>query len=511
MKNKLLLLVMCLTTYVNAQTSQQHIYTKYRTRLNTKFVVVGQGSGQGIPVSEHKSLINNDSLNHWGDATIALGWYIGVLATEFEVNRLNNKSNANTVTELYYAINTLNRLDSIAEPYFGGTSSLNGFFVRDDVSPAMIPATNLTQPFFFNADNCVASNYPCGSSYCLPLSTTPCIGALNNEESQDQFYHLLLGLSLCSKYANVVYNGLNLSVEAKAITNRLITYIKTTNWVIKNPVNGNNVTRGENTTAYSYGIAKAGLNITGINYSDAITNGLTATLTWSSFPTINFTVGSSLTADNVHMFLATACVANDARQSVDAYATLYNMPIYPLIRQVLYNGPNTINDTVYTNLLNKIDSNGSYYYSPTAKSTGGTWYNENIFVWPNRSMAAASGTNTLSFTFGEYAGLDFMLLHNLMQLKQITNGITTTKTPVGVNLYPNPNNGEFTIALSDLTSTTNYQYCIYNALGQQVEQASLNKSSNNIALNNVRNGIYLVVIKNNGEVVFKRTISVSSN
>lgn len=493
MKIATLTLINLISLSLLAQQNTTKTYDFYKNRLNTKFCVVGPNAGQSIPVSEHKSGINADSINHWGDATITLGWYIGVLATEYEVNRLHNQNNIQTTQELYYAISALNRLDSVAEVYYGGIASLNGFFIRDDVSPTMIGATNVTTPILFNADSCLVSNYACGAAYCLPI-TTPCTGNLNNEESQDQFYHLLMGLSLCAKYCNVTHNGINLSAEAKAITNRLITYVKQNNWIIKNAVTGNNVTRGENTTAYSFGIATAGLNVTGIDYSDATTNGFTAQSSWSIFPSINFTVGASLTADNVHMFLATACVANDARPSVDTYASNYGMPIYPLIRQTLYGGPNSINDSIYTNLLDKIDTNGSYYYSPTAKSTGGTWYNENIFVWPDRSKAAALGTNTLSFTFGEYAGLDFMLLHNLMELKKITLGtfnINTTTTNALV--FPNPNNSIFKISNINNKATT---LLIYNTDGKQIITKTLTPYQNTMELNieGLNNGVYIYKI-----------------
>ena len=510
MKAISIILFVLLGIQLQAQTVLQQKYNDYKTRLNTKFFVVGPDAGQSIPVSEHKSLINTDSINHWGDATISLGWYIGVLATEYEIKRMNNQNYSQTITELYYAIHALNRLDSVAEVYYGGTSSLNGFFVRDDVSPSMIAASNITHPLFFNADNCLVSNYACGSSYCLPLTTPICTGNLNNEESQDQFYHLIMGLSLCAKYANVSHNGLNLSAEAKAITNRLITYIKQTNWIIKNPVTGNDVSRGPNTTAYCYGIAKAGLNVTGIDYSDATTNGFTAQLAWNNFPTINFTVGPSLTADNVHMFLATACVANDTRASVDNYATTYKMPIYPLIRQVLYGGPNVINDAVYTNLLNNIDANGSFYYSPTAKSTGGTWYNENIFVWPHRSEAAAAGTSTLSFTFGEFAGLDFMLLNNLMELKQLTVGIAKNESSTDLTIYPNPSTGTFKINSTNNKATS---ILIYSMDGKLVLSKALtpHQIATDINAQELSNGIYFYKIIDNtmgyktGKLVISKT------
>ena len=488
MKIVSLIIAVVIGISIQAQTPLQQKYNNYKTRLNTKFVIVGPDAGQSIPTTAHKSLVSSDSLNYWGDAGISLGWYIGVLATEYEIKRMNNENYTQTVSELFYALNALNRLDTLAESYYGGTASLNGFVLRDDVSASMIPATNTLNPLFYNANTCVASNYgqACSMGNCLP--TTPCTASLENEESQDQFYHLLMGLSLCAKYGNITHSGINLSTEAKAITHRLITYMKQTGWVIKNPITGNDVSRGPNAVAYSNGIAKAGLNVTGNTYSDAVSNGFTAQFAWNTFPTV-FT-----TYDNTHMFLAAAAVANDTRATVDGLASNHGMHIYPLIRQVLYGGPNLINDTVYTNLLNKADNNGNYYYSPSAKSTGGTWYSSNMFVWPDRANMSALGTNTLTFSFGEYPGLDFMLLHNLMELKQLTVGVINYESGADLTIYPNPSNGMFSINTSDNNATNTL--LIYSIDGKLMLSKSLAPHQISTAINadELTNGIYIYKI-----------------
>ena len=470
--------------FISAQTPLDQKYDFYKQRLNSKFCVVGPGAGQSIPLSGRRAVFGSDSLNHWGDATIELGWYIGVLASEYEVKRLKNENYTQTVKELYYAINALNRLDTLAEIVYGGTASLNGFLIRDDVSSAFIAQTNLNNPVFFGTDTCLISNHSIG---CHCVSVSSCPPSFNNEESQDQFYHMLLGLSFCAKYANVTYNGVNLATEAKAITNRLITHLKNGNWFLRNSVTQNNVTRGENATAYAYGIAKAGLNITGINYSDVLTNGPTATLLWNSFPTLTTMPNSFL--DNVHMFLATASVANDDRPSVDNFAVVYDMPIYPLIRQVLYGGTNTINDDVYHNLLDAMDANGNFYYSPTYKSNGTTWLCENIFIWPDRNKRNAEGTNTLQFTFAEYNALDFMLLRNLMELKVHQLVSIEDKEHVDITVYPNPNHGTFVVD-GNLKGNANLK--LTNQLGQIVLDLELpsNLKTHQISMQELSNGIY---------------------
>lgn len=83
----------------------------------------------------------------FADATIHLGHYIGVLATEYKLLVQNGKNTDNNIKELYYALEAFNRIDNTAEGwwryyYMGAASNspnsngsdLNGFFIRDDVS-----------------------------------------------------------------------------------------------------------------------------------------------------------------------------------------------------------------------------------------------------------------------------------------------------------------------------------------------------------------------------------------
>ena len=77
-----------------------------------------------------------------------------------------------------------------------------------------------------------------------------------------------------------------------------------------------------------------------------------------------------------------------------------------------------------------------------------------------------------------------------------------------VNLYPNPNNGIFTIALShavrQLADPASQTITIYNVLGEQVYNATLNQvqGDNNINISNQPNGIYLYrVLEENGNLI----------
>ena len=96
-----------------------------------------------------KKTINNQWVHEFGlsDASLRLGWYIAVLATEYKLLNVQGLDTYQTRKELYYALEAFNRLDLNAESYFNlaapnnnpnqaispSSDDLNGFFIRDDM------------------------------------------------------------------------------------------------------------------------------------------------------------------------------------------------------------------------------------------------------------------------------------------------------------------------------------------------------------------------------------------
>ncbi len=118
-------------------------YWKYRQQLRERFMRIGTDQGQSIPMS---CIIpgykygpgETGSILHWRDSNISLGYYFVVLATEYQLLSNAGEDTQQTLNELYYALNALNRLDVNAEFYLSQTSNslssddLNGLFLRDD-------------------------------------------------------------------------------------------------------------------------------------------------------------------------------------------------------------------------------------------------------------------------------------------------------------------------------------------------------------------------------------------
>jgi hypothetical protein len=165
MKHVLFMIAALLVLNSSAQTPQENLdkYWKYRDRLRKNFLKIGDLAGESIPLSSRSigfaysgapANANGDlpSRIYYQDATIYLGHYLAVLATEaklllnsydattieMEQQAILEQLNA-TMNELYYAIQTVNRLDRRAEEYLSqgqnteSPDDLNGLLLRDDV------------------------------------------------------------------------------------------------------------------------------------------------------------------------------------------------------------------------------------------------------------------------------------------------------------------------------------------------------------------------------------------
>src|SRR6185436_10360218 len=121
------------------------------------------------------------------------------------------------------------RLDQVADASFpppcSQTPAINGFFLRDDV-----PAD------FHQNFPPITTTY---SDFVDPVLT-------NKEMSQDQVYHLLLGLALVKRFvpAGVAVEGRELAPWAVEQARRIVEHVAKDDWVIMNPACNRKVQRG---------------------------------------------------------------------------------------------------------------------------------------------------------------------------------------------------------------------------------------------------------------------------
>lgn len=325
--------VSCNCAFSQGDYNNMKKYWFYKTRLNNNFVKVGTGRGESMPFNErgYTSRKNSDGSFSFstdmllGDGTATLGYYLGVLATEYYLLKQNGQKTDSVRHELFCALTAFNRCDALAENTTAGTvnnySTLNGFFIRDDIKEDFVRSNYDHFNYYNNWDGTYSSTQWDPYAH-VPLSNATDIGFaslihtgqiktystfqsweqdLNNPdpnwfpienniqttdhwgatfESQDQVYDLLLGLALISKFVDdtardynssgnpvvfpLEYLGSVTSIleESRHISDRIIRKMQNDSWRIKYP-GTNKVPQGGDALTYAYPIAEAGCFISG--------------------------------------------------------------------------------------------------------------------------------------------------------------------------------------------------------------------------------------------------------
>lgn len=328
--------------------SEESLNVKYwtmRERFRKYFVRIGSGVGGSIPVAQRQDSYNNLMIGNrceglypdskgmikWGDATSYLGNYMCVLATEYALLAQQGKDTKATLNELYYAINAIDRLDSIAEPIFSENSlppNNNGFFLRDDVTNATV--SWWSDEYINTGGYDPKLNYRClDADRQTELGNTQIGNRASNEISFDQMVAIFEGFSFIKKYVPNLYIkptsqdvGFNIIDKMQAITSNIMEYISGAdvsllrsdhgsefvytvlnpialfmtsdpivlagisalsqcadndirgNWIMINPVtrrkvgSSSNDTKNQDIRPFAYPIAKAGELLTGNTYTD---------------------------------------------------------------------------------------------------------------------------------------------------------------------------------------------------------------------------------------------------
>jgi uncharacterized protein (TIGR03382 family) len=400
-----------LVASARADTTAQNLekYRALRHRLVTDFVSVGPAQGQSQPAPER---MDNIGLMKWGDGTIALGFYLGVLATEHYIfshptqfpGAAESPADLDaTRDELYNALLALERLDLEADAAFpspcSSTPNLNGFFLRDDV------------PADFSSHFAAITTIQ--SDFIDPTLT-------NKEESQDQVYHVQHGLALVIALvpASVTVQGKSLRAWAVEQATRITKHFTKGDWIIRNPACGNRaVNRGDNASGFSYGETLATAYLTDGAYkptTSSLFQTIWDTLRQPANPTYN-------DEDNLHMALAIMAVGDgygtETPQVIATLAATQDWPLYPLLHRVLHRTSSTGFCTTTAATVN-----------PRARAMLDELPLQSEPACPGPSGPAPHGFTTHNrFIRGKsqayvgpdgcegvrYHGLDYMLLHNL--------------------------------------------------------------------------------------------------
>ncbi|MBI3500620.1 MAG: T9SS type A sorting domain-containing protein [Bacteroidetes bacterium] len=319
--------------FLYAQGNQMNLqkYWHYRYRLKNYFMVMGDGSGESLPATIRN--IYGISSMQWSETPRYMGWYLGVLATEYKLLADNGQTSPSDLTneltkqELYYALKAIERIDILAEvaykkPY-DPVANLNGFLIEDDVSPLFVQQhiNELNKPIGVNP---ISTTWLNGSGEPAYVDKNTSLSVLaQNPASQDMIEELFIGFSLISKCVPNVSmtfhdnNGNlisdNLHQRALDEMDRILTYVAAFNdpqkntWTIYDP--DNNYTgnaQGGDLRAYSHGFAHAGNFIyLGKNYEGGGSEGVFEPL-WQSAQTLGCTVRNNQN-DHIALGLASIC------------------------------------------------------------------------------------------------------------------------------------------------------------------------------------------------------------
>lgn len=392
-------------------------YEAYRARLRAEFIAISAGDepGTNLPASSRQ-----DGTLRWGDTTILVGQYLGMLATEYALYAGRRPADATTtLRELHYALNALDRLDRRAESFFRANGAMvladkNGFFVRDDV-----PATFLSR-FPLTGATAVAS----GTTQ--PYGGRPGYGS--TEMSQDQVWHLLLGLALVKALVDFdgVVDGMHVRprARAKAFTHRVLSYMRDhDDWRTQNPVLGTYALRGADwdaRAAFSYGFATAGdwllaqdapSDVAYPSLHNASSQQAELAFRMSRvFKGDNYGQRSLATVGSINYFVGVFDWGGPLWKL--EHETLSNKVFkyehFPLAYVLLHGGSTRLSAQIYGGLLNAAPTSGPFNHGDGTHSCA--WSSDSRLVWPE------SNGSTNAASFGEYNGIDYLFLHNLYQL-----------------------------------------------------------------------------------------------
>ncbi|MBK9478545.1 MAG: T9SS type A sorting domain-containing protein [Bacteroidetes bacterium] len=450
---------------------QQRIlkYWYYRERLKTQFVMgLGQGDGESMPFEERNNatFVPGTQKVHNSDATIALSYYIIVLALEYELLQKNSQDKWKTELELFYAIDAINRVDRNAEGYYGKSPKLDGYYIRDDVCMGCDFRTPQS-PNSIATANCNKLNARSVNSNISKITTSGeyCSGSIphqgkndsyeGNFTSMDQNIHLYLAMHIIIKRFSSLditelpspYNTLrfsdnnsntNFAEAAKEIMIRLIDYMHKKSddngyakWIIRDP-DGHKIhlNWGGDAWLMAPGFSGAVKKDCGHNNPTLFKKivdsqwhvALAAHLEVFKHPWYFYRFSDGLkfmnlmTANGPGNYYGTySYVIRSNHYSGNYKSSFFKFPMIqvPLLNKLLYNIPDMHSKDYYRDLLDEAPCFGPYNYSDNCNSVlypSTNWSTNSLIIHPESRGKCNPGFP------GDYNGLDYMLLFNLFYL-----------------------------------------------------------------------------------------------
>ncbi len=206
-------------------------------------------------------------LNIGPDATMYMGWFIGVLATEYMLAVSHGVDGSSTLHELWAALEAYERLDKMAETLNGQSPDFNGYFLRDDVIFDLATRDDNNDGISnFPGIGCAIgkfehkiaegkaqyNNFPADPYDVTVLD----VNKYDNSPSPDQVLGLLMGMALVKRCVepNAFVNGQSVRLKAQNIAHKIGSYAKSRKYQRNNPDgNGNSGTTDMALVSYPIG------------------------------------------------------------------------------------------------------------------------------------------------------------------------------------------------------------------------------------------------------------------
>ncbi|MBL0048856.1 MAG: T9SS type A sorting domain-containing protein [Bacteroidetes bacterium] len=426
-------------------------YWYYRERLRTKFMLdIGAGHGESIPASFRTDFhpTPGGTWEEGADGTITLSYYIIALVTEYDLLTQNGQNTDATLNELYYAVEAINRLDHYCESWWGFTTSLNGFLMREDLcfncwDDALHQKNNTSYQSVIDHLNNKSQNSRIDNLGAMWIASKEHM-LPEFEMSIDQVLHLYMALNvLINKMPSSVSPSLNFmdgpysfSNEAKEIMKRIIDYIHHSgtlvntpwNWRIYDPTG--TPTLNGTASAYLQAPALSFANLNFANHNNPTKIIKTADQAWKKLEKVyKYMVGAPFVFWSSQGLKFLECltfsgpyyVNNNHVLPFGAKINLYSTDLshkhprvdLPLLNQYLYGIADWHGNPYYRNLLDEAPCYGPYNFSEDCNTVlyqSYNWSSSTLLVEPERR-----GECDPDFP-GEYHGLDYMVLYNLVCL-----------------------------------------------------------------------------------------------
>jgi len=399
-------------------------YWNYRARLlgtdgGVPFVFVGDQPGMSLPASARNSSIdcatdwdlgNNKCPSptgkgkmSWGDGTIHLSNYLGVLALEYANLKAAGKSPNATLKELSFALDALERLDLSAEVVLGYEQNKNGFFLRDDVPAEFLSSRQASSSV--DLPDCLKSDYSCKAQ-----RGSIDVGAYT---SQDQIIALLFGLSFVSKLVHDGPTGNSLSKRAQNLSYTMVKGAHESKWRIKGPGNQKVGNRwGGDLRAFNSLMVDAVCTMTQKSKKQLFSKRRSFFIGGIARGTYNWGFGFQAKRNHPMIFSLYAITGKWSQKRMISRSTKNDILLYALAHCILHDGNVELLDfSRIKELIDLAPTDGTCFKSPDCEAPAG-WRSVDRWWHPTHQDGNKYGIHM------EWNGLDFMLLYNMYHYLQ---------------------------------------------------------------------------------------------